>query len=183
MAYHSSAFLIPLLLFSFLFHSYALTPHLQVPDKVIDALCDEIVNPELCKTTLKNFTIKSQVADRHELGVITVLLATTQARLTRNGFKEILQNEKDDATKNYLLNCLNDYTVTLDKLRAADLLSNQKDYKGMIKLVNEAVEMSRNCRDGFKNLPSHPSKALEENYQKMVWLNDMALITLHVLGG
>ncbi|KAJ0034881.1 hypothetical protein Pint_24244 [Pistacia integerrima] len=35
--------------------------------------------------------------------------------------------------------------VTLDELSAAHLLSNQKDYEGVIKLVNEAVKMSRNC--------------------------------------
>ncbi|KAJ0092751.1 hypothetical protein Patl1_24788 [Pistacia atlantica] len=73
----------------------------------------------------------------NELGVITVLLATTQARLTRNGFKEILQNEKDDAAKNDLLNCWNDYTVTLDKLSAAHLPSNQKDYKAPKNIFKE----------------------------------------------
>ncbi|KAJ0034876.1 hypothetical protein Pint_24249 [Pistacia integerrima] len=99
----------------------------------------------------------------NELGVITVLLATTQARLTRNGFKEILQNKKDDAAKNEMLNCWNDYTVTMDKLSAVHLPSNQKDYKGMIKLVNEAVKMMKD-----KKISVYWSSDLPEGILEMI---------------
>ncbi|KAK3190049.1 hypothetical protein Dsin_029610 [Dipteronia sinensis] len=115
--------------------SYAstlVTNHIHISYKIVDAICQVTQNPEFCKTTLKNFP-RTKQADMHELGVITIVLATEQAKLNKYVVDRLLHggDQGDDVAKNDLSNCLSDYTVTLGKLQGAYRLSDNKDYKGM----------------------------------------------------
>ncbi|KAK1591776.1 hypothetical protein Q3G72_013541 [Acer saccharum] len=126
--------------------STLVTTHIHISYKIVDAICQVTQNPEFCKTTLKNFP-RTKQADMHELGVITIILATEQARLNKYVVDQLLhggdQGDQDDVAKNDLSNCLSDYTVTLGKLQGAYRLSDNKDYKGMTKLVNDAMKMTK----------------------------------------
>ncbi|KAH7573318.1 hypothetical protein JRO89_XS03G0116200 [Xanthoceras sorbifolium] len=182
MAFLSSGFMLLLMVVCLLFHSSsaaAVTTHMHISYKLVDAICQETENPEFCKTTLKNYP-NTRKADMHELGAITILLANAQARFNKYAVDQLLHGEKDDVTKNDLSNCLSDYTVTLGKLEGAYRLSNNKDYKGMTKLVNDAMKMTKKCEYRFEKSPSRPFP-LGDNQQKMVWLNDIALVTLDLL--
>ncbi|CAK7326263.1 unnamed protein product [Dovyalis caffra] len=90
----------------------------HVSNKLIDALCKETSNPEFCRNTLKSNSETKQT-DMDELGIITVMSATAQARLNKYIVKSILQNENDGVTKDKLSTCQIDYEVTLGKLKSA----------------------------------------------------------------
>ncbi|KAK2646984.1 hypothetical protein Ddye_022179 [Dipteronia dyeriana] len=170
-----------LLIHSSSYASTLVTTHIHISYKIVDAICQVTPNQEFCKTTLKNFP-RTKQADMHELGVITIILATEQARLNKYVVDQLLHGGDqgaDDVAKNDLSNCLSDYTVTLGKLQGAYRLS---DNKGMIKLVNDAMKMTKKCEYRFQKPPTRPFP-LGDNQQKMVLLNDIALATLDLLDG
>ncbi|KAI9195022.1 hypothetical protein LWI28_010913 [Acer negundo] len=127
--------------------STLVTTHIHISYKIVDAICQVTQNPQFCKTTLKFFP-RTKQADMHELGVITIILATQQARLNKYAVDQLLHGGDqgdDDVAKNDLSNCLSDCTVTLGKLQGAYRLSDNKDYMGMTKLVNDAMKMTKKC--------------------------------------
>ncbi|XP_021290850.1 pectinesterase inhibitor 1-like [Herrania umbratica] len=177
MSSRNSAFLLPLMAMAWLWHLS--NPSSAITNNFLNGMCDETLNPGFCKTTLgKQSRIKK--ANVQELAVISILLATAQARLNEHLVKELFNNEKDEVSKSHLSDCLSDYNVTLGKLKIAYRLSDKMDYKGMQKQVNDALKMSKKCEYRFTKEPPRPSPLTDYN-NKMVWLNDIARVILNYL--
>ena len=141
MTIHNLAFLLPLMVLWFFFDSSsALKNNDIVSNKLINGICKETRNPEFCKLALQN---KGRARNMNELGIHSILSVRGQARLNTYAVRLLLLDKKDPITKSNLSKCLTDYEVTLDKLHLAYRLFDRKDYKGIIKVVNDARKMAR----------------------------------------
>lgn len=150
----------------------------------IKAICGQTQNPAFCVTSLEGFLGDNKKADLHKLGTVSILLATAQARFNKYVVKQLVQTMvdlDDPTTKTHLDKCHMGYDVTLYKLKSAYRLSHQKDhYKGMFDFVNDATKMTNECTMECVQL-QNPLSSLKEDNQKMVWLNNIALVILGML--
>ncbi|MED6122847.1 hypothetical protein PIB30_043690 [Stylosanthes scabra] len=105
----------------------------------------------------------------NELAIVSILLATAQARMNEYVVEHLMQSVDDPRTKDVLSMCDVDYGVTLKKLQDAYVLSDNKDYRGMIDLVNDAVAATNDCTNGWKQLLNPPpsSSSLKDDNLKM----------------
>ena len=180
MAFHSASIvLLFTCLFLFTFSSSSASTTLSVTHKRINAICAQTQNPGFCITSLEGY-LGGKKADVNELGIVSILLATAQARLNKYVVEQLVQTVVDPMTLLHLGKCEMDYDVTLEKLQDAYRLSDHKDYKGMFELVNDATTMTNECIDECMLLQNPPSSLKDDN-QKMVWLNDIAFVILGML--
>ncbi|KAK7329620.1 hypothetical protein VNO77_23790 [Canavalia gladiata] len=183
MAFHIASFFSFLLLFSllFLFNFTSASSTLSVSQKQIKEICGQTQNPNFCTTSLEDFLGDKKV-DLNELGIVSILLATSQARLNKYVVEQLVQTmvDLDSISKIHLEKCQMDYDVTLQNLRDAFRLSHQKDYKDMVDFVNEATMMTNECTMECLQL-QNPLSSWKEDNHKMMWLNDIALVILGML--
>ncbi|KAJ1420844.1 Pectinesterase inhibitor domain [Sesbania bispinosa] len=182
MAFQSASFSFVLLFtLLFLFNFTFASSTDSVSHKQIKAICGQTQNPDFCITSLEGY-LGDEKANLNKLGIVSILLATSQARLNKYVVEQLIQTmvNLDPTTKTHLEKCQVDYDVTLDKLQSAYRLSDKKDYKGMVKFVYDADMMTNACTIECMQLQDSLSPWKEEN-QKMVWLNNIALVILGML--
>lgn len=184
MAFNSASFSIVLLftlLILFNSTSSSTTGH-SVSHKRIEEICGQTQNPNFCVTSLEGY-LGDTKADLNRLGVVSILLATAQARLNKYVLEQLLQTTVglDPAAKAHLQKCQVDYDVTLDKLKSAYHLSDQKDYQDMVDLVNDANIRTNDCTIECMQLQNSVLSSVQEDNQKMMWLNNIALVILGML--
>jgi len=86
----------------------------------INAICELTQDPYFCITSLEGFLLDKK-ADLNRLGVVSILLPTTQAILNRYVIEQLMQIMVDlDSNKiSHLENFQVNYDVTLDKSQFA----------------------------------------------------------------
>ncbi|MED6134593.1 hypothetical protein PIB30_038385 [Stylosanthes scabra] len=180
MASHSVATFV--LLFTYFFLLPFSSASSSTTHEKIHSICAQTENPNFCVNSLVGF-LGDKKADTNELAIVSILLATAQARMNKYVVEHLMQSVDDPRTKNVLSMCDMDYGVALKKLQDAYVLSDHKDYRGMIDLVNDAVVATNDCTNGWKQLRNPPpsSSSLKDDNLKMVWFNNIAFVTLIML--
>ncbi|XP_047309425.1 uncharacterized protein LOC124912825 [Impatiens glandulifera] len=152
----------------------------QLSHSKISEICEQTLNYGFCKTTLEQYP-RTTLADMKDLATITIMLAMAQARLNKYAVDELQQRKESKHLKDKLASCLDDYTVVLHKLQDAyKICKGKADYKAMMELVNDATSMNIKCQDRFVKHPNRPYPIADYN-QKMLWLNNIALVVLSML--
>lgn len=167
-----------LFLFNFSFASITINMSDKTHNR-IKSICGQTQNPDFCVTSLEGY-LGDNDADVNEIGIVSILMATAQARLTKAVVDQLIQNWTDPPTSLHLRACQTNYDVATKDLENAYHSSDQKDYNVMFDLVNHSNTMTTQCiNECAQGQIKDPT--LNEYNQKMGLLNNIALVTIGIL--